>query len=84
MVALASDEQPGGSPSLAELKQSGLENGDSQELKSLIDHWVNVIDSWVQNIDQGMGGAAGGADPAETPDPAPEPTHPGPPGLESG
>jgi hypothetical protein len=69
---------------LAELKQSGLENGDSEELKSLIDHWIHVIDRWVQNLDQGMGGTADGADPAVTPDPAPEPTRESPPALEAG
>ena len=69
---------------MAELKQSGLENGDSEELKSLIDHWIQVIDSWVQNLDQGMGGTADGADPAVTPDPAPEPTRESPPALEAG
>jgi hypothetical protein len=42
------------------------------ELKLAVDHWVHVIDRWVQHLDQGMGGTADGADPADLPDAAPE------------
>ncbi len=44
----------------------------SADLKDLVAHWVQVIDSWVQHIDQGMGGSAEGADPAVTPRLTPE------------
>jgi hypothetical protein len=29
----------------------------------MIKHWVAVIDRWVARVDQGMGGAADGAEP---------------------
>jgi hypothetical protein len=45
----------------------------SADPKESIDHWVKVIDRWVQHIDQGMGGGtAEGADTAMKPRPAPE------------
>jgi hypothetical protein len=50
----------------------GGDRADSQELKDLIEHWVQAIDRWVQHIDQGMGGTAEGLDPASEPDPEPE------------
>lgn len=56
---------------LAELKR-----GESGELKATIDDWIQVIDGWVQDLDQRMGGTAEGADPDENgslPDPAPRP-----------
>jgi hypothetical protein len=53
------------------------------ELKDLVEHWVRVIDRWVQHIDQGMGGTADGADPAALPDSAPE-AAPDPPALAAG
>ena len=31
------------------------------DLKSLIDHWVKVLDDWVQKFDEGRGGPAEGA-----------------------
>jgi hypothetical protein len=64
---------------MAELKGREIDSGDSQsgELKTLIDHWVEVIDEWVEHLDAGMGGTAPkGADPAEAcqpPDPLPGP-----------
>jgi hypothetical protein len=45
---------------------------ESQELRDLIEHWVQAIDHWVQRIDQGMGGTADGVDPAAAPDAGPE------------
>jgi hypothetical protein len=45
---------------------------EAQELKDLIDHWVQAIDHWVQRIDEGMGGTAGSVDPAAAPDAAPD------------
>ena len=64
---------------MAELKRREIESGDSEsgELMSLIDHWVQVIDAWVEHLDEGMGGTAPkGADPEEAcqpPDPTPGP-----------
>ena len=63
---------------MAELKRPDLEGGEAQsgEVKDLIDHWIQVIDGWVQELDQRMGGTAKGADPEEDgspPDPAPRP-----------
>jgi hypothetical protein len=62
-----------------------LDGGESEpkELKDLIEHWVQVIDSWVQHIDQGMGGTADGAAPAISPDTAPE-ADPDSPAFEAG
>jgi hypothetical protein len=34
-------------------------------LKVTIDDWIQVIDGWVQDLDQRMGGTARGADPDE-------------------
>ena len=71
--------------SMAELKPHELEGGEIQsgELKDLIDHWIQVIDGWVHDLDQRMGGTATGADPGEvssTPtDPAPRPAPDAPP-----
>ena len=52
---------------MVDLNGREIEGGSSeaQELKDLIEHWV-------QDIDQGMGGTADGVDPAAEPDPAPE------------
>ena len=61
---------------MAELKRPELlGSGEAQsgELKELIDHWIHVIDGWVEDLDQRMGGTARGADPDEdgsSPDPA--------------
>jgi hypothetical protein len=70
---------------LAEQTLRNLEGGESesQELRNLVDHWVQVIDRWVQHIDQGMGGTADGADLAGAPDSAPE-AAPDPPAFEAG
>jgi len=59
---------------LVDLNGREIEGGspEAQELKDLIEHWVQAIDRWVQHIDQGMGGTADGVDPAAEPDPAPE------------
>ena len=63
-----------GQLSLAEETIRGADGGGSgpTELSDLVDHWVQVIDCWVQHMDQGMGGTTDGADPAATPDAAPE------------
>jgi hypothetical protein len=70
---------------VAEQTLRDLDGGESEpnELKDLVDHWVQVIDHWVQHIDQGMGGTADGADPAMAPDAAPE-AAPDPPALAAG
>jgi hypothetical protein len=52
-------------------------------MKDLVDHWVQVIDRWIADVDQGMGGTTDGADPALAPDPAPE-AAPDPPALAAG
>jgi hypothetical protein len=59
---------------LIDLNGRDIEGGnpESQELKDLIEHWVQAIDRWVQHIDQGMGGTADGVGPAAEPDSAPE------------
>ncbi|MGH7762435.1 MAG: hypothetical protein ACREOY_13635 [Candidatus Dormibacteraceae bacterium] len=51
-----------------------LDGGGSEprELDDLVEHWVQVIDCWVQHIDQGMRGTADGAGPAISPDAVPE------------
>ena len=65
--------------SMAELERHDLASSDAQpgELKDMIEHWIEVIDGWVHELDQRMGGTAIGADPGEvgsTPtDPAPRP-----------
>ena len=70
---------------MAEQILRDLDGGESEprELKELVDHWVQVIDGWVERIDQGMGGTADGADPAVVPDAAPE-VAPDPPALAAG
>jgi hypothetical protein len=55
----------------AEPRLRDIEEGEP-DLNDLIEHWVRVIDRWVQRIDQGMGGTTDGADPARVPDAAPE------------
>lgn len=41
---------------MAEVQRQELASGDAgQELKDMIEHWVNVIDRWVQSIDSGLG-----------------------------
>jgi hypothetical protein len=55
-----------------------------EEFNVLIDHWVQVINRWVQDVDQGMGGAADGADPAEMLDSAPEPAPSTTPAVDTG
>jgi hypothetical protein len=67
--------------SLAELERKDPPPGD---LKDLIDHWVHAIGSWVQDFDQGLGGAADGAGPAAMLDSAPEPTRATPPAVDAG
>jgi hypothetical protein len=59
---------------LAEQTLQDLDGGESdpREMKNLIEHWVQVIDGWVQRIDQGMGGTADGTGPATKPNPSPE------------
>lgn len=50
-------------------------DADERELKDMIEHWVKVIDRWVQGIDSGVdGGADGGGPVVRRPasDPAPE------------
>jgi hypothetical protein len=46
-----------------------IEGGESesQELKDLIDQWVQALDRWVQRIDQGMGSVEG-VDPTTEPE----------------
>jgi hypothetical protein len=53
------------------------EEPDSVELKDMIKHWVSVIDRWVERVDQGMGGAADGAEPGVEKD-SPSDSAPGP------
>ena len=72
--------------SLAELKRSDAEGGggaQSGDSKGTIDDWIEVIDSWVNDLDQRMGGTAEGADPEENgsppTDPAPRPAPESPP-----
>lgn len=67
--------------SLADLERKEPESGD---MKELIDHWVHLIDRWVQDIDQRMGGAAGGADPAESLGSPPEPPRTTTPAVDAG
>lgn len=60
---------------MAEQAQQDLYGGGEPapaDLKDSIEHWLQVIDRWVQQIDQGMGGSAEDADPAMTPGLAPE------------
>ncbi|HET6311467.1 MAG TPA: hypothetical protein VFH00_10760 [Candidatus Nitrosotalea sp.] len=66
---------------MADLDGNGSE---SEDLKNRIDHWLQVIDRWVQDLDQRMGGAAEGADPAEMPGSAPEPAHTTTPAVDTG
>ena len=75
--------------SMAELKPSELEGDEFQsgELKELIEHWIQVIDGWVKELDQRMGGTAAGGDPGENvspPDPTPRPAPDGPPVVGAG
>jgi hypothetical protein len=42
------------------------------EPEDRVAHWVQVIDTWVRQVDQAMGTAAEGVDPPSEPDPAPE------------
>lgn len=74
---------------MAELKRSDMESGEAQsgELNEMIDHWIQVIDGWVHDLDQRMGGTAKGADPDEDgspPDPAPRPAPQSPPAVGAG
>ncbi len=74
---------------MAELKPSELEGDEFRagELKELIEHWIQVIDGWVQELDQRMGGTAAGVDPGEvrsTPDPTPRPAPEAPPAVGAG
>jgi hypothetical protein len=79
---------------MAELKRREAADGDvaggegqSGELKELIEHWIQVIDGWVQDLDQRMGGTAVGADPevdGSPPDPAPRPAPQAPPVVGAG
>jgi hypothetical protein len=79
---------------MAELKRREAADGDvadgeaqSGELKDLIEHWIKVIDGWVQDVDQRMGGTAAGADPdgdGSPPDPAPRPAPQAPPVIRAG
>jgi hypothetical protein len=36
-----------------------------RELKEMIEHWVEVIDRWVQGIDSGLDGGADGGGPVD-------------------
>jgi hypothetical protein len=73
---------------MAEPERSEPPNGEVEfgEFRDLIDDWIKVIDGWVHDLDQRMGGTATGADPGEvgsTPtDPAPRPAPDAPPGVE--
>ena len=74
---------------MADLEPTELEGGEFQsgELKELIEHWIQVIDGWVQDLDQRMGGTAAGADPegdGSPPDPAPRPAPQAPPVVGAG
>jgi hypothetical protein len=47
------------------------DDADPVELTDMVKHWVSVIDRWVERLDEGMGGAADGAEPGiETDSPA--------------
>jgi hypothetical protein len=46
-----------------EVERGSGEDADTLELQEMIKHWVAVIDRWVARVDQGMGGAADGAEP---------------------
>jgi hypothetical protein len=65
------------------LAEQTLRNMDGGELNERVAHWVQVIDRWVERIDQGMGGTTDGADPAVAPVSAPE-AAPDPPALAAG
>ncbi|HUZ86067.1 MAG TPA: hypothetical protein VNF26_03870 [Candidatus Baltobacterales bacterium] len=44
---------------MAEVERRDLSSdADDGELKDMIEHWVAVIDRWVQRIDSGLDGAA--------------------------
>jgi len=73
---------------MAELKRRAIDGDDSEsgELKDLVAHWVEVIDDWVEHLDEGRGETALGADPAQAyqpPDPTPGPEPLGPSALET-
>ena len=61
-------------PGLAEQMLRDANGGESEpiELKDQVEHWVRVIDRWVQRLDEGMGGTTDGAEPAVAPESAPE------------
>jgi hypothetical protein len=51
---------------MAEVGRSELSSdADERELKDMIEHWVNVIDRWVQRIDSGLDGGADGGGPVD-------------------
>jgi hypothetical protein len=67
--------------SLADLERNETA---SEDLKDMVDDWIQVIDRWVRDVDRGMGGAADGAGLAEMPDSAPEPMRAAKPTEEAG
>lgn len=51
---------------MAEVERRELSSdAGERELKDMIEHWVEVIDRWVQRIDSGLDGGADGGGPAD-------------------
>jgi hypothetical protein len=51
---------------MAEVERRELSSdSDERELKDMIEHWVEVIDRWVQSIDSGLDGGADDGGPAD-------------------
>lgn len=48
----------------AERRELSSDAGE-RELKDMIEHWVEVIDRWVQGIDSGLDGGADGGEPVD-------------------
>jgi len=40
-------------------------DADERELQDMIEHWVGVIERWVQRIDSGLDGGADGGGPVD-------------------
>ena len=60
-----------------EVERGSSDDADTLELHDMIKHWVAVIDRWVARMDQGMGGAADGAESGVESDSPPD-SAPGP------
>lgn len=51
---------------MAEVERRELSSdAGERELKDMIEHWVEVIDRWVQRIDSGLDGGADGGGPVD-------------------